>query len=785
MKTPPSFGLKSCRTRQRLPSFLFVGIVIAFANHALATGDFGPTEYLAQGGNDVVTAPEFYWELEVKRLAKDFHPTEKPIPVTRTYNDSDTPSDQAPLLKATATADTTDFADALKTGEIKPPDATKATQSNNDARAAIAATPPTPMPAEFDSEFADYHRGAYAYKLGKDHWDEAKKAWEALLNRPATERHYRTIWATFMLGKLAMKRGEYADAVKDFEKTRELAKQGFADSLGMAADSYGWEGRCEWKQNHPEKAAKLFLTQLALGDESAIVSLKALVPDRAPVDGMLNYGPDQTPEEKQQGVFPPVPPEQTVAGLKQAAQDPLLRKLVTAHILAAGEGSPGLGASPGPANARSDRWLKIINDLKLDSIDDAEYLGWIAYTVGDYKNAQRWLDLCKSGSPAADWLRAKLQLRAGKVDDALKSLSKAIAILRSPDLYTGWTDGAFKDANQGGPGYISNSEDEWTMAECASGDLGGMHLEHGDFLQAMDVLLKGGLWDDASFIAERILTADELKAYVDKLPAPPKAPAKKDQDAPTINEENKNDPDDYTQRLRNLLGRRFVREDRYDEAAKYLTAPYDKIVQKYAADLKIGDDKNVPNLKRAQALFAAAWLARYDGMDLMGTEVAPDGFHFEGDFEDTDLASQRLFGTYTVSADTNDGIKPPAKNDVPTSEAERQRLEKNKIEPDKRYHYRYIAAALAMKAAALMKDDTEELADVINTAGNWIKNSDEKLGDRYFQVLEKRAPFTRIGSAAHLKHWFIDDMSGEWSTEQQNAFDAMHKEYGTPDSNGK
>ena len=73
-------------------------------------------------------------------------------------------------------------------------------------------------------------------------------------------------------------------------------RAGFADSLGMAADSYGWEGRCEWKQDHPEKAAPLFLNQLALGDESAIVSLKALVPDRRPVEGMLNYGPE--PDEQ-------------------------------------------------------------------------------------------------------------------------------------------------------------------------------------------------------------------------------------------------------------------------------------------------------------------------------------------------------------------------------------------------------------------------------------------------------------------------------------------------------
>ena len=115
-------------------------------------------------------------------------------------------------------------------------------------------------------------------------------AWNALLNRPADERHYRSVWAAFMLGKVALKRGD-PGAAKWFELSRELAKTGFVDSLGLAADSYGWEGRGELQQDHPAKAAELFLTQLALGDEGAVVSLKALIPDRTPRDGMLNYGP--------------------------------------------------------------------------------------------------------------------------------------------------------------------------------------------------------------------------------------------------------------------------------------------------------------------------------------------------------------------------------------------------------------------------------------------------------------------------------------------------------------
>jgi hypothetical protein len=135
-------------------------------------------------------------------------------------------------------------------------------------------------------------------------------------------RHYRTVWALFMLGKIALKSGD-PEAVTWFQKTREAAKLGFADSLGMAADSYGWEGRSEWKQNHPEKAAELFLTQFALGDTSAIVSLKALIPDRAPVEGMLSYGMEAedynklTPEQKS------AEDQKAQTALGAAAKDPL------------------------------------------------------------------------------------------------------------------------------------------------------------------------------------------------------------------------------------------------------------------------------------------------------------------------------------------------------------------------------------------------------------------------------------------------------------------------------
>ena len=144
--------------------------------------------------------------------------------------------------------------------------------------------------------------------------------------------------------------------------------------------------------------------------------------------------------------------------------------------------------------------------------------------------------------------------------------------------------------------------------------------------------------------------------------------------------------------------------------------------------LKDGANENFPKTERAHAWFTAGWFARYDGMELMGTEVAPDAYAERGELELPDLAKQRRSGVYQrVSYDKEGNEK---KKNLPVvlkaSEKEIQRLTANKISPDTRFHYRLVAGALAMKAAALLPNDSEELADVVNQAGVWVKDRDEK-----------------------------------------------------------
>ena len=121
------------------------------------------------------------------------------------------------------------------------------------------------------------------------------------------------------------------------------------------------------------------------------------------------------------------------------------------------------------------------------------------------------------------------------------------------------------------------------------------------------------------------------------------------------------------------------------------------------------------------------------------------------------------------------------KNPIQVTARERKRLEQNKIRPDVPYHYRPIAVALAMRAADLLPDNSEELADVVNTAGGWIENSDEKLGDRIFQVIDRRCSKSKLGAQASAAHGFVD-VPGPWSMHQETLYEAMHAALGDPKS---
>ena len=566
------------------------------------------------------------------------------------------------------------------------------------------------VPEGLPGEFADYLQGAIAYHRG--HLDAAVAAWEKLLKRPEGERRYRSTWAAFMLGKAHLRARRPAEAVGWFQRTRELAGQkAFTDSLGLAASSLGWEGRAERDLGHFDKALVLYARQSRGGDPTASSSLR-FVARQALQGGPEALGPVARSAEAR-NVFN--------AFLVSDASAPWeLWELEEAEA-AAGPDAPEI--DPGVT-----AWLQALQNAGVKDVEGADRIAWAAYQGGDFAAARKWLDRAPADAPMARWVRSRLLLREGKLDEAQKLLDQAASTLPDP----GMTEDEMWTHSEGSAG------GKIATPALASGESGVLLTTQGDYREALDRFLRGGFWVDAAHLADRVLPLNELKAYVDE-----KWPATLIRDLPEYPvywEGLQATPNLAARDIRYLLGRRLVRAGRFEEAEPYLPENLRPTLDTLTAGLRDGRDAALPAERRSAALFRAACVTRKQGMELTGTELDPDWFVFEGQYEILTYPEEM-----TARAE-NPRLKP--------GPDEVRRMEGNRPEPDQRFHYRYRAADLARDAAALLPDGSDEKARILATAGSWLKTRDPETARPFYQELLDCCGDTRLAQEAKRVRWF-------------------------------
>lgn len=217
-------------------------------------------------------------------------------------------------------------------------------------------------------------------------------------------------------------------------------------------------------------------------------------------------------------------------------------------------------------------------------------------------------------------------------------------------------------------------------------------LQRGEYVQAFDQLYRSQriYWYDAATVAERVLTVEELKQYVDTNVPAPAALSQQDRDNYV--------PLPVAASLRNLLGRRLLREGHYEQAVGYFDSDDLKHKARLYGEQRMKADAAWWPTRRASALYNAAWTAREWGMDILGYEMAPDYATFGGNYslENTELKVGPL-----------------------VAEAEVQRQKASEAQPDQRYHYRFVATALAGRAADNLPHTSQAFAAVLCSAAGW------------------------------------------------------------------
>lgn len=536
-----------------------------------------------------------------------------------------------------------------------------------------------------------------------DKWEEALQRFHSVLELPPAERTRYGVWAAYMIGERSGGAGgDEAKAEAGFQQVRALVAAGAADPLGLAVDSYGEEARIHLANRDDNGAIALYAQQAALGSQFGLGSLREVA-----------YAIAHDPKR-----------------LANAIGAPMTQKLLTIYLMTRSDelraSSDTTAASTPGAVGVIGTFLDAVAKRGLDHVEGTGALAALAYRTGRYDLAAQFA--AKDSDGYAAWVRAKLALRDGNADAAAQAYAEAAK--------------AFPVADRAVPTYEEWSEtpNDYCRVE---GEAGTLALARGEYVAALEHLYAASppFWMDAAFVAERVLTLDELVAFVAQHEPKPIATTQPD------------DAVSETARraggLRALLARRLLREERYEEAiALFDDAELKQKARDYAAARRATASGGP--IARATQWWSAAKLARESGMELLGYELDPDAAFFAGAFD--------IFTTFgygptpeeserdTMSADGDGDVAPAPplptlKVDAGPSAGEKARVEASVAKPDERFHYRYVAVEFAKRAAELVPNRSQAYAAMMCQATGWILYRDTDVAKSLYETYVRNGPY--------------------------------------------
>jgi hypothetical protein len=518
------------------------------------------------------------------------------------------------------------------------------------------------VPATLPDEFYDYLSGALAYY--RQDISGALKKWQAVLSLPETDRQYRSVMAAYMIAKACPD-----CALEYYRYVRELVEAGYADGQGLAAASYGKEARVQLDRGQHRLAIDLYLKQWTAGYSNAARSLYLVAED------VWHYP--------------------YAAQLASLVQDEQSRAVLTAYILTQSEFED--------ADKLREQFLEVLPDVKLMRVEEAGRFALMEYQRNNLSATRLWVSYAAPEDALALWVQSKLLLRAGKIEEG-RTLMMALTEEMSAHPEKGWR---------------LDTRRAWA-------ELGLLMLRDERYLETADAFWKARSWQDCAYVLERLLTTDELVAWVQANPA-------------AIEETSSY----FDGKPRALLARRLMREARFDQALPYFDAATRAEAERYMEAMQLASDTTQAPELRARHYWTAARIMRDYGMELVGAELAPDYAWLDGSFQWEDIPDARRQNYYRRHYQVNEATR-----------AEFDLIAQTRILPDKRFHYRHRAVQLAELAAGLLPNQSEDAARIYCVAGNWIKLRDPAEADRLFKQLVVRCFDTELGQAAAESNWF-------------------------------
>ncbi|MBW0297075.1 hypothetical protein [Shewanella xiamenensis] len=550
-----------------------------------------------------------------------------------------------------------------------------------------------------------YSLGAMAFDAKE--YDKASDYLKKVIALPETERAGRSLWALYSLSRIELIKSKTASDNSHFvqanaylQQLQTEVTQGAADPLRLSLAGLGEQAYILLHQGQ----AQIEVTREEYEPPKIDVALNP-----ATLDKIIELYATQSAEGDSSGYDSLLMLSRTLMAknlleLKPLLQQPSVQQLLIAYW----QSSANDFAFDGQLTEMGQQVAKILTIFPTDGLmlSQGDKLAAIYYQLGDYASAERLIALAKP-SELTWWLTAKLMMQKGDQAQAAKAYAEAGRHFPT-DMNAATATTSQQDAQQQA---IEADAEQATYCRIRA-EQGVLSLERGEYVDALNQLFASGdeYWQDIAYVAERVLTTAELKLFVDE-------------HVPVMNFEYPKDSDWYdsveplNNRLRYLLGRRLLREGAIAEAPAYFSNPtLNANVQEYGKALTTA--KSSKGIESARAYWTAAELARHQGMEILGFELAPDYSIYAGMFDLRDwYAADKL------------------------SDKEQQRISASQAIPDKRFHYRYQAAELASKAADLVPHNSQAYAALLCQATGWVLYRDDELAQRYYKKYLANGPF--------------------------------------------
>jgi hypothetical protein len=423
------------------------------------------------------------------------------------------------------------------------------------------------------------------------------------------------------------------------------------------------------------------------------------------------------------------------------AADPACRQVITAWLVSHRYNYPDV----------DQQWLDAVRNAVGDGpVEHADRLAWIAYNDGDMEGAAQWLEAADPDSPYTRWIQSKLLMRDGKIEEAVAGLREVIPAF--PEDYP--VVETFEGAVPPEP-------------EIVQSEIGVLLLGRKDYINALDALMRSPYWMDAAYVAERVLTVEELREYVDAHREDEAFASPFTEGFWYSHETSKLDALEY------LLARRYARLGQWKEALPLLpegeqahaqelggllTAAAVALPEKgflgtvsdFVSGLWGSGDERIVDRERADTYYHAAEILRAHGMELAGTELEPDWHAFEGYYELPGVSENRAAGFDNDSS----GYAPALAEALSASDDECERAAAHAPEPNQRFHYRYVASDLMWQAAQCLPDNDLKCASALYWGGTYLQNRDPQAADRFYKTLVWRNLNLPYAQRADKLRWF-------------------------------